>query len=718
MKSDVIRKIFSTVLCIGLVCGCIDDGRNSADEVVNGDVPELANLAFAGNTASTVVLKAEVVNANGYAVTERGFCWGTSPAPTTADSRLTVGDGKGEFSDTIKGLLGNTKYYFRAYAVNGRGTSYSDEDSHVTNSGLGKVRTLEVTSRRATTATGGGKIELYGEGEIVSYGLFKAASVDMAKKDTIVGANPIVADSFLCHISGLSADTRYYVQAFVRNRFGTFVGDPVSFSTGNGKPVIDEIKILDPSIDIGYTEVTVASGVLEAGDGPLRERGFCWSENPNPSIESAERVPCGSEIGPFVAQIEGLTSQRTYYFRAYAKNDFGTVYSDPQLVVQTKSQLPSLRTNLPVVNNSLGTVVAGGQILDQGRSPIIAKGVCYSSTSSAPSVTTGTTVDIGVNDAFSVELTGLRGETTYYLRAYARNSEGVSYGAEVMTFTTPQIFNGGLKPFPQTAPLEASAAYFMIGNRFYLLGGDMGASYTDGLWSYSRAEDDWRGLYQYHVAVKWPTAVGHGQSAYVLGGMIFGGGASDDFYQYALPPNSWYQMPKGPDAAYLRTGLAVDDDLYYFGGMGDTARSDVWAFHVSGGSGSWSKKTALPAAQYGGVAVGIDDAVYVGLGKNTAGTCNKALWKSTDGMESWSQATDNPLISDGVLAGVAFRGKIYVVDESHRIHEYDPGASLWRVKSQLPSSIFNVLCMYVLNDLIFVGFGNGSLVMYNPLWDN
>lgn len=698
--------------------GCIDDNREPSGEVLNGAMPELSNLEFVSHTASTVELKSNVTKANGYTVVERGFCWGTEHFPTiVADGHLAEGEGKGEFTATVESLLGNTKYYFRAYATNGKGTSYSPEDSLVTSSGLGIVRTLKVTDRRATTAVGGGKIELYGEGQVVSYGLFKASSKEMTNKDTILSTNPIVADSFLCNISGLSADTRYYVQAFVRNHFGTFVGDVEEFSTGNGKPVIDLAQVLDPTIDIGYTEVTVASGVLAAGDGALRERGFCWNEEGSPSVESSAKVPCGNEIGPFVAQVTGLTPQRTYYFRAYARNDFGTVYSN-ELAIQTKSQLPSLRTNMPVVNNSLGTVIAGGQILDQGRSPIVAKGVCYSSVDPRPSLTSGTTASLGVSDAFTFELSDLRGETIYYICAYARNNEGVSYG-EIMTFTTPQIFNGGLSPFKDAIPLEASSAYFMIGDRFYLLGGDMGANYTNKLWRYNRANDDWGEGLSYHSALKWPTAVGHGQSAYVLGGMSLDGVVSDDFYQYVQSPtNWWYPMPKGPDSASRRTGIAVENDIYYFGGLKDTAKNDVWEFHISGASGAWTKKTDLPAAQYGGIAVRIDNAAFVGLGKNTAGVCNKTLWKSTDGMMTWSQETENPTIGNGVLVGVSFKGKIYVVDESHRIHEYNPEKALWRAKSLLPSSMSDVLCMYVLNDLIFIGFGNNSLIIYNPLWDN
>jgi N-acetylneuraminic acid mutarotase len=717
MKSGVIRKIFSTVLFIGMLYGCIDDSRDDIDGVVvNGAVPELSDLMFVSHTASTVVLQSAVEKANGYKVTERGFCWGIMSFPTKSDNHIVVGDGgKGEFVGTIDGLQGDTKYYFRAYATNEKGTSYTTEDTLTTNNGLGKVRTLEVMSRRATTAVSGGKIELYGEGAFVSYGIFKALSANMANKDTIRCTNPIVADSFLCNISGLNADTHYYVQAFVQNHFGTFTGNVVEFSTGSGKPVIDSVSIYEGSI--GYGEVTVVSAVLEAGDGTLRESGFCWSQTPMPTIESGEKKKCrDDEIGPFVAQIDGLTPQQTYYLRAYARNDFGTVYSN-ELVIQTKSQLPLLKTNLPLVNSAIGTVILGGQIMDQGKSPIVAKGVCYSSTISTPTISNSTTVNLAIADPFSIELSDLKGESTYYVRAYARNNEGVSYG-ETMTFTTPQIFNGGLSVFPQTPPLEASSSYFVIGDRFYLLGGDIGPQYTNELWSYSRTEDRWRQLRDYpNSAYKWQSAVGFGAtSVYVLGGINIADQASDDFHQYVPANNTWFSLPKGPDSAYLRTGITLGNEVCYFGGMKDVAKDDVWAFHVI--SSTWTQRPAFPAAQYGGIALRIDSAVYVGLGKNTSGECNKTLWESTDELTTWTQKTTFPTINSGVLVGVTFKGNIYIIDESYIIYEYNPQTSVWKTRSHLPSSMRDIQCMYALGDAIYIGFGNNSLVMYNPLWDN
>ncbi len=58
------------------------------------------------------------------AVTSRGICWGTMETPTLSDSVIPCGSGAGSFDCNIYGLTMNTRYYYRAWAVNAEGTAY------------------------------------------------------------------------------------------------------------------------------------------------------------------------------------------------------------------------------------------------------------------------------------------------------------------------------------------------------------------------------------------------------------------------------------------------------------------------------------------------------------------------------------------------------------------------------------------------------------------
>jgi len=74
----------------------------------------------------------EVVNTGDAAVYNRGFCWSTTPNPTTSDPPSMSGSGSGSFEYTYGGLEPNTTYYVRAYAENGIGVAYSQELSFTT----------------------------------------------------------------------------------------------------------------------------------------------------------------------------------------------------------------------------------------------------------------------------------------------------------------------------------------------------------------------------------------------------------------------------------------------------------------------------------------------------------------------------------------------------------------------------------------------------------
>ena len=80
----------------------------------------------ATSTHNSISLVADVIYEGVSPVTDRGFCWGTTPdidvnTPTT----IHLGTGMGEISTTINNLQENTVYYVRAFATNNNGTSYT-----------------------------------------------------------------------------------------------------------------------------------------------------------------------------------------------------------------------------------------------------------------------------------------------------------------------------------------------------------------------------------------------------------------------------------------------------------------------------------------------------------------------------------------------------------------------------------------------------------------
>lgn len=108
------------------------------------------------------------------------------------------------------------------------------------------------------------------------------------------------------------------------------------------------------------------------------------------------------------------------------------------------SSVPVLQTSLSITNITSTAANCGGEVTSTGGSDVTAKGICWS-TNQNPVVTGSKTSDGTGIGTFSSLATGLSPVTVYYLRAYATNSFGTSYGSQV-SFTTLE----GALPGPVT----------------------------------------------------------------------------------------------------------------------------------------------------------------------------------------------------------------------------------------------------------------------------
>jgi uncharacterized protein (TIGR02145 family) len=91
-------------------------------------------------------------------------------------------------------------------------------------------------------------------------------------------------------------------------------------------------------------------------------------------------------------------------------------------------------TTLPIGNITDIAATTGGNITNDGGTPVTQKGVVWS-TSPNPTTANNSTTNGSGTGSFTSNLTSLTASTTYYVRAYATNSAGTAYGNEV-SFTT------------------------------------------------------------------------------------------------------------------------------------------------------------------------------------------------------------------------------------------------------------------------------------------
>jgi hypothetical protein len=101
-----------------------------------------------------------------------------------------------------------------------------------------------------------------------------------------------------------------------------------------------------------------------------------------------------------------------------------------------KKPTPPVVTTANVSGITQTSVVSGGNVTNDGGAEVTARGVCWS-TIQNPTTSSSKTVDGTGSGAFTSNISGLVANTNYYIRAYATNSEGTSYGNEVTFATNP-----------------------------------------------------------------------------------------------------------------------------------------------------------------------------------------------------------------------------------------------------------------------------------------
>jgi len=190
-----------------------------------------------------------------------------------------------------------------------------------------------------------------------------------------------------------------------------------------------------PVSEVSYTTATSGGEATNEGGMPILSKGVCWNTSPDPTISNNKTTESGG-LGSFSSSLTQLLSNTTYYVRAYATNSAGTGYGNQITFTTNQIGVPVLTTTI-ISTVGQTTATSGGNITDDKGGNVTSRGVCWSK-SENPTIADNKTIDGTSTGSFVSSLTGLSGNTLYYIRAYATNSAGTQYGNQV-TFTTNPV---------------------------------------------------------------------------------------------------------------------------------------------------------------------------------------------------------------------------------------------------------------------------------------
>jgi len=394
--------------------------------------PNLTTTAISAISSVSAATGGSIINNGGAPITARGVVWDTVASPDITKNKSISGTGNGVFIDTIRGLAGSKVYYVRAYATNSAGTAYGAGVTFTTLAPV--VPSLNINAIDSITnisARSGGSIVSDGGAAILSKGVcwstFPNPTISNANT-----ANGSGTGGFLSNITGLLGDSIYYVRAYATNATGTGYSSQLSFTATAA--VLASITTTGVTL---ITDSTAVSGgnVTASGGGTISARGIVWNTSVNPTIALSTKTTNGSGTGNFSSTLTGLAPGTIFYVRAYVTNNKGTAYGN-ELTFTSLAKLPSVTTKA-ITGITQSSATSGGIITATGGSAHSEKGLVYATTTN-PTISNNKLVNNTVGNDWNSTLTGLTGNTKYYIRAYATNVIGTAYGV-LDSFTTSPI---------------------------------------------------------------------------------------------------------------------------------------------------------------------------------------------------------------------------------------------------------------------------------------
>lgn len=427
---------------------------NDAEQIGFGEVLKVTSVpvsvpALGEITSSTqgkeMKLSSKVTDAGGGTVSERGFYWSTAsvsgyPETDIPKMNKVVAEGTdATFSALVKDIKANTVYYVYAYAVNegGKGYSYyySFEPTKAVVPVAGK---LSYTWDKATpdVLTLSSSVVSAGNVEISEKGFYWGTgwNDDINSMTKVPGTD--TENGFTASIT-IKPNTVYHLRAYVVNS-GNMTGYSDTETFGGDQWVINDPVLSQVTTSVVNGIMTLKAKVTNTGYGSLARKGFYYSTTGEPSASSVFLEGTGGDDG-FTATIQ-LEVGVTYRVRAFAQSQFMDNGCFGSVTELTPWMKPTLRNDInfsstgssitasTYINNN-GTNAVG----ESGKGTISDQGFCYSTSSQEPVVTTesnaeGGSVTAAAGNEIKTTISGLKLGTTYYIRAYAKNEHGLSYG--------------------------------------------------------------------------------------------------------------------------------------------------------------------------------------------------------------------------------------------------------------------------------------------------
>ena len=395
--------------------------------------PTIATLAATQITENGALLGGKVTHDGKVSLSEFGVVYSTSEQPTLSDYKVTSTDGYGMYLTQLTDLQVNTTYYARAFATNAAGTAYGSQVSFTTGSMLNEDTTgmenghayidLGLSVMWATCNIGATAPEGYGDyfawGETTPKNKYDWTTYKWCE-GTATTITKYCANAEVGSVDNITILEREDDAATVNwgGRWRTPTSQELS-------------ELINQCIWIRTTENGIKGFRVTSktnGNSIFLPAAGYKSNKTIVSLGSLGYYQSSTLITNYPGAYHyGINYKTSSYVNGQYQNHCNG-YPIRPVCNEGQVKKPSVTTYKPSEIYEDSAIISG-RLTSDGGGKILEHGVVYG-TSKNPTINNGKVISTDGLYMFYSHLKELLPNTTYYVRAFATNSAGTSYGAQ------------------------------------------------------------------------------------------------------------------------------------------------------------------------------------------------------------------------------------------------------------------------------------------------
>ncbi len=250
--------------------------------------------------------------------------------------------------------------------------------------------------------------------------------------DAVDYAATLDGNSYAVLVTDLQPGTSYYYRYVVD--YGSpkhYFSEIDSLTTLSDHPEVRTLEVLQ----VDSTTVRVGGELISDGGAAITERGVCWNTHGGPTVDDQRQAYVGSGQRIYYCMLSDMPVATTVYFRAYAINDCGVGYGEVMELYTGGHASTPMVTTVGVDSVTMTSARCLCNLVSTGGLPLTEQGACWSTSPEPDLQGSHVALEGGSAGEYQAMMWGLTPDTRYYVRAYAVNAMGTSYG-ETLEFLT------------------------------------------------------------------------------------------------------------------------------------------------------------------------------------------------------------------------------------------------------------------------------------------